>query len=135
MSSNNLAFDLPLAPDQIFSILAARALVGLVNSQLPTMLANFSLNDNATTGHPAIHNDTMNDLSSIRLYTGLAGVTYPTEVLSEGSFGITRAINTDDAKAENAPSSFSTDTTPQGIEAMVGSLLMTLRTLGAAMLL
>ncbi|KAE8366468.1 hypothetical protein BDV27DRAFT_155958 [Aspergillus caelatus] len=133
--SNSLAFDVPLASDQILSILAARALVGLINSQLPTILANHSQNDNATTGDPATRNDTMSNLPNIQLYRGLPGVTYPTGLLLEGSLGITSAVSTDGIKGENAPNSFSTDTMPQEIEAMVDRLLMTLRTLGAAMLL
>ncbi|KAE8133601.1 hypothetical protein BDV38DRAFT_286641 [Aspergillus pseudotamarii] len=134
-SSNNLAIDVPLASDQILSIIAARVLVGLINSQLPTILANHSQNNNAITGYPATPNNTMGDLSNIQLHTGLPGDTFPTGLLLEGSLGITSAISTDGAKAENAPTSFSTDRMPQGIEAIVDRLLMALRTLGAAMLL
>ncbi|KAE8347535.1 hypothetical protein BDV24DRAFT_157825 [Aspergillus arachidicola] len=135
-SANSLAFGLPLASDQILSILAARVLVGLINSQLPTILANPSQSDNTTAGYPTIRNDTRNDISSTRMNMGSPGGTYPMKLLSEANLGITTTITIDSAKAiENAPSSFSPDRTPQETEAMVGHVLMALRTLGAAMLL
>ncbi|RAQ48732.1 hypothetical protein AFGD_010806 [Aspergillus flavus] len=135
-SLNSLAFDLPLASDQILSILAARVLVGLINSQLPTILANHSQSDNTTAGYPTIRNDTRHDISSIRTNIRSPGVTYPMKLLSEANLGITTTITTDGAKAtENAPSSFSPHRTPREMEAMVGHVLMALRTLGAAMLL
>ncbi|GMG10831.1 unnamed protein product [Aspergillus oryzae] len=134
-SLNSLAFDLPLASDQILSILAAKVLVGLINSQLPTILANHSQSDNTTVGYPTIRNDTTHDISSTRTNIGSPGVTYPMKLLSEANLGIT-TTTTDGAKAtENAPSSFSPHRTPREMEAMVGHVLMALRTLGAAMLL
>ncbi|KAE8331468.1 hypothetical protein BDV39DRAFT_189850 [Aspergillus sergii] len=133
---NSLAFGLPLASDQILSILAARVLVGLINSQLPTILANHSQSDNTTAGYRTIRNDTRNDISRTRMNMGSPGVTYPMKLLSEANLGITTTITTDGPKAtENVPSSFSPDRTPQDTEAMVGHVLMALRTLGAAMLL
>ncbi|KAB8271097.1 hypothetical protein BDV30DRAFT_240875 [Aspergillus minisclerotigenes] len=135
-SLNSLAFDLPLASDQMLSILAARVLVGLINSQLPTILANYSQSDNTTAGYPTIRNDTRNDISSTRMNMGSPGVTDPMKLLSEANLGITTTITTDGAQAtENAPTSFTPDRTPQGTEAMVGHVLIVLRTLGAAMLL
>ncbi|KNG89212.1 hypothetical protein ANOM_002158 [Aspergillus nomiae NRRL 13137] len=135
-SPNSLAFHPPLASDQIRSILVARALVGLLNSPLSSILAKHSQSASIATESSISHNKTTHGSSNMELYLGSPGVAYPTGLLSEGSQRITSTITANGAEAtDNAYSSMSTDMTPQGTEAMLGRLLTALRTLGALMLM
>ena len=135
-SPNSLAFHPPLASDQIRSILVARALVGLLNSPLSSILAKHSQNASIATGSSISHNKTTHGSSNMESYLGSPGVAYPTGLLSEGSHRITSTITANGAEAtDNACSSISMGMAPQGTEVMLGRLLRTLKTLGALMFL